>query len=101
MTDLARCALDIVRGEGPPIPASMTFRQIALLGVICDAAAPMKVRVLADRLGICKPVVTRANSRLGKLGFVQVRVDPTDRRDRIISPTATGRAARQALQVTS
>jgi len=81
-----RTTLACVQADGP----DLNQRQLAMLLVIYLEAPPHGVRQLADRLRVTKPVITRALDHLGKLGFVDRRRDPTDRRNVIISRTVAG-----------
>ncbi|WP_241213832.1 MarR family transcriptional regulator [Sphingomonas koreensis] len=76
----------------------MTARQIALLGILCDAPGPHRVRDLAKLLRVSKPVITRAVNRLGEhRAAVRLR-DPNDKRDLEVRATDRGRELRAALR---
>ncbi len=68
----------------------LTNRQMALVLVVGQEAAPHTVRGLAARLGVSKPVVTRALNSLSALGLVQRRRDENDKRSVFIDLTPDG-----------
>ncbi len=70
----------------------LTNRQMALLMVAGQEAGPHTVRGLAKRLGVSKPVVTRALNSLSSLGLVVRRRDERDRRSVLVELTADGEA---------
>lgn len=76
----------------------MTSRQIALLGILCDSPGPHRVRDLAKRLRVSKPVITRAVNRLSALRAAVRLREPRDKRDLEVRATDAGRALRNALQ---
>jgi DNA-binding MarR family transcriptional regulator len=51
---------------------------------------PHTVRGLAQKLGVTKPVITRALDAMGDLDLVSRRRDPADRRNVIIQRTVRG-----------
>jgi DNA-binding MarR family transcriptional regulator len=48
------------------------------------------VRGLAEKLGVTKPVVTRALDSMGRLGLVSRKRDPADRRNVLVQRTVEG-----------
>lgn len=68
----------------------LTNRQMALLLVVGREGGLHTVRGLAARLGVSKPVVTRALNSLTGLELVKRRVDERDRRSVFIDLTAEG-----------
>lgn len=84
--------LDLVRQGG-----DLSSRQIAILLTIYLETPPHTVRGLAKKLGVTKPVVTRALDTLGKLDFVSRRRDEADRRNVVIQRTVTGALAVERL----
>jgi len=68
-------------------------RQMAVLLTIYLEPLPHTVRGLAARLGVTKPVITRALDTLGKLELVSRRRDDADRRNMLIQRTARGAQA--------
>jgi DNA-binding MarR family transcriptional regulator len=68
----------------------LTNRQMALLLVVGREGGLHTVRGLAARLGVSKPVVTRALNSLTGLELVKRRIDERDRRSVFIDLTAEG-----------
>jgi DNA-binding MarR family transcriptional regulator len=68
----------------------LTNRQMALLLVVGREGGLHTVRGLAARLGVSKPVVTRALNSLTGLGLVLRRIDEHDRRSVFINLTPAG-----------
>lgn len=68
----------------------LTNRQMALLLVTGQEAGPHTVRGLAARLGVSKPVVTRALNSLSAIGLVARRRDEADRRSVFVDLTSRG-----------
>ncbi|HEX7874153.1 MAG TPA: helix-turn-helix domain-containing protein [Sphingobium sp.] len=79
-----------------PAYIDFTTRQLAILGLVLDAPQPPKVKELAARLNLVKPVVTRPITVLAKHGFVE-RQRGEDRRDCLIVPTIVGQLFRSAV----
>lgn len=75
-----------------------TARQNAMLGILCDEPGPHLTRVLAKRLGVARPVITRACNIFAEHGMIERRGDPDDGRNCIIVPTDHGRATRAAMK---
>ena len=70
--------------------ADLSLRQISILLTIYLEAPPHTVRDLARKLGVSKPVITRALDTMGKLEFVSRRRDGKDRRNVLIQRTVKG-----------
>jgi DNA-binding MarR family transcriptional regulator len=68
----------------------LTNRQMALLMVVGLEGGLHTVRGLAARLGVSKPVVTRALNSLSEIDVVRRRVDEHDRRSIFVDLTPTG-----------
>ena len=83
-----RALLRYVRSGQP----DLTNRQMALLLVVGLEDGLHTVRGLAARLGVSKPVVTRALNSLSGIDLVKRRVDERDRRSVFIDLTAEGEA---------
>jgi len=66
-----------------------TTRQMALL--LCLREGSATVRGLAERMGVSKPVVTRAVDRGVEDLYVERLPDPDDRRSVLVSLTVPGR----------
>lgn len=85
--------LDLVRDGNSDLSA----RQIAILLTIYLETPPHTVRGLAKKLGVTKPVITRALDSMGKLDLVSRRRDEADRRNVIIQRTVAGALAIERL----
>jgi DNA-binding MarR family transcriptional regulator len=48
------------------------------------------VRALATKLGVTKPVITRALDTMGRQGLVVRKRDPSDRRNVLVQRTVNG-----------
>ena len=83
-------ALDIVRDRGPKNHPDFTFRQMSVLMTIYLERPPHTVRAIAARLGVTKPVITRALDSLGAIDLVTRRRDEQDRRNVIVQRTVKG-----------
>lgn len=78
--------LHLVHGDEP----DLSTRQITLLLTVYLEAPPHTVRDLARKLGVSKPVITRALDSLGKLELLARRRDETDRRNVLVQRTVKG-----------
>lgn len=79
-------ALAMVR-DGEP---DLSVRQMSVLLTIYLEAPPHTVRDLAAKLGVTKPVITRALDTMGKLDLVSRRRDEKDRRNVLVQRTVKG-----------
>lgn len=68
----------------------LTNRQMALTLLVYLTPGPHTVRGLAERLGVSKPVITRALNTLGALGYLRRVRDESDRRNVFVAKTGTG-----------
>lgn len=68
----------------------LTMRQMAILLTIYLDPPPHTVRGLAARLGVTKPVVTRALDTMGALKLVSRHRDAADRRNVLVRRTVEG-----------
>jgi len=85
--------LDVVRdGE-----ADLTARQLTVLLTVYLEPPPHTVRGLAAKLGVTKPVITRALDTMGRLKLVTRRRDEKDRRNVLIQRTVEGALAVERL----
>ncbi len=87
---LHRIALSLVRETRPEGLADLSMRQLSVLLIIYLDPPPHTVRGLAAKLGVTKPVVTRALDSMGKAGLVSRRRDEADRRNVIVQRTVKG-----------
>ena len=82
--------LAMVRETKPDGLADFTHRQLAILLTVYLERPPHTVRGLAQKLGVTKPVVTRALDSMGKQAIIARRRDETDKRNVIIQRTVKG-----------
>lgn len=75
-----------VRDDAP----DLTLRQMAILLTIYLEPPPHTVRALAARLGVTKPVITRALDTMGAMKLVSRHRDEKDRRNVLIRRTVEG-----------
>lgn len=86
LTLLQTVSLSQVRDE----THDLTWRQMAILLTIYLETPPHTVRALATRLGVTKPVITRALDTMGTMGLVSRHRDPQDLRNVLIKRTVSG-----------
>jgi DNA-binding MarR family transcriptional regulator len=79
-------ALAMVKDDEP----DLSVRQMSILLTIYLEAPPHTVRDLARKLGVTKPVITRALDSMGKLELVSRRRDEKDRRNVLVQRTVKG-----------
>lgn len=89
-------ALSRVRGQ----VGDLTERQMLILLTIYLETPPHTVRGLAAKLGVTKPVITRALDTMGSMGLVSRKRDEADRRNVIIQRTVDGALYVEALAET-
>ena len=78
--------LSDVRDDAP----DLTMRQMAILLTVYLDAPPHTVRGLAAKLGVTKPVITRALDTMGALKLVSRHRDEKDRRNVLVRRTVEG-----------
>lgn len=79
-------ALAMVKDDEP----DLSVRQMSILLTIYLEAPPHTVRDLAAKLGVTKPVITRALDSMGKLDLVSRRRDEKDKRNVLVQRTVKG-----------
>jgi len=79
-------SLSLVKDDEP----DLSVRQLTLLIAIYMEPQPHTVRALAARLGVTKPVITRALDTMGRQGLVARKRDPKDRRNVLVQRTVDG-----------
>jgi DNA-binding MarR family transcriptional regulator len=79
-------ALAMVRDDEP----DLSVRQISILLTVYLEAPPHTVRDLARKLGVTKPVITRALDTMGKLELVDRKRDEKDKRNVLVQRTVKG-----------
>jgi DNA-binding MarR family transcriptional regulator len=72
--------------------AGISFTQLKCLGLLGDAGEPVSLGVLADEIGLSLPAVSRAVDGLAQRGELKREEDPGDRRSKLLTVTARGRA---------
>ena len=82
--------LAMVRETKPDGLADFTHRQLAILLTVYLERPPHTVRGLAHKLGVTKPVITRALESMGKQALIARRRDEADKRNVIIQRTVKG-----------
>ncbi len=82
--------LAMVRETKPDGMADFTHRQLAILLTVYLERPPHTVRGLALKLGVTKPVITRALDAMGKQEIIARRRDEADKRNVIIQRTVKG-----------
>ncbi len=75
----------------------LTNRQMAVLLTVYLEPPPHTVRGLARKLGVTKPVITRALDTMGRLGLLSRKRDDTDRRNVLVHRTLEGALAVERL----
>jgi DNA-binding MarR family transcriptional regulator len=73
--------------DGEP---DLSARQLTVLLTVYLEPPPHTVRGLAKKLGVTKPVITRALDTMGRIGVLSRRRDETDRRNVIVQRTVKG-----------
>jgi DNA-binding MarR family transcriptional regulator len=75
----------------------LTNRQMAVLLTVYLEPPPHTVRGLAQKLGVTKPVITRALDTMGRLGLLTRKRDELDRRNVLVHRTLVGALAVERL----
>jgi DNA-binding MarR family transcriptional regulator len=73
--------------DGEP---DLSARQLTVLLTIYLEPPPHTVRGLAAKLGVTKPVITRALDTMGRIGLLSRRRDDADRRNVVVQRTVKG-----------
>ena len=84
---------DLVRDDH----LDLTARQLAVLLTVYLEPPPHTVRGLARKLGVTKPVITRALDTMGRAGLVTRKRDEADRRNVLVHRTVDGALAVERL----
>ena len=72
--------------------AGISFTQLKCLGLLSGAEAPLSLGGLSEDLGMSLAAVSRAVDGLVQRGDVKRQEDPSDRRSKLVTVTARGRA---------
>jgi len=78
-------------------PYGLTPAQGRMLGVLADTRQPLRMKDLADILGVVPRAVTPQVDALEQAGLVRRRADPGNRRSTFIVLTEDGASVREAL----
>ena len=73
--------------DGEP---DLSARQLTILLTVYLEPPPHTVRGLAAKLGVTKPVITRALDTMGRIGLLSRRRDDADRRNVVVQRTVKG-----------
>ena len=87
---LHELSLGLVRESKPEGMPDFTLRQLAILLTVYLESPPHTVRGLAKKLGVTKPVITRALDSMGKQDIIARRRDDADKRNVIVQRTVKG-----------
>jgi DNA-binding MarR family transcriptional regulator len=72
--------------------AGISFSQLKCLGLLSNADAPLSLGALSEDLGLSLAAVSRAVDGLVQRGEVKRQEDPSDRRSKLVTVSARGRA---------
>ena len=72
--------------------AGISFSQLKCLGLLSNAEASVSLGSLSEDLGLSLAAVSRAVDGLVQRGDVKRQEDPADRRSKLVTLTARGRA---------
>jgi DNA-binding MarR family transcriptional regulator len=75
----------------------ISFTQLKCLGMLSDADEPISLGALSEEIGLSPAAVSRAVDGLVQRGEVKRQEDPSDRRSRLLTVTARGRATYERL----
>jgi DNA-binding MarR family transcriptional regulator len=81
---------DVTLAQVRAAEPDLSTRQMTVLITIYLEPQPHTVRALAAKLGVTKPVITRALDTMGRLGLVSRKRDPADRRNVLVQRTVGG-----------
>jgi DNA-binding MarR family transcriptional regulator len=77
--------------------AGINVTQLKCLGLLSDAGEPVPLGRLSDEIGLSLPALSRAVDGLVQRGEVKRQEDPSDRRSKLVSLTAKGRATYERI----
>lgn len=91
---------DKIRQTGDATFASygLTGPQVGYISLIMDAGGAMPQNALEKAAGVSHPTVVGIVTRLREKGYVDIEIDPKDRRKRIIRATEKARVVNQDIQ---
>jgi len=77
--------------------AGISFSQLKCLGLLSEADAPLSLGGLSEETGLSLPAISRGIDGLVQRGEVKRTEDPSDRRSKLLTVTARGRATYERL----
>jgi DNA-binding MarR family transcriptional regulator len=77
--------------------AGISFTQLKCLARLSEADEPVSLGALSDEIGLSLPALSRAVDGLVKRGEVKRQEDPSDRRSKLVSVSAKGRATYERI----
>lgn len=77
--------------------AGISFTQLKCLGLLADAREPLSLGRLSEQIGLSLPAVSRAVDGLVRRGEIKRAEDPSDRRSKLVSVSARGRATYERI----
>jgi DNA-binding MarR family transcriptional regulator len=77
--------------------AGISFSQLKCLGLLADADEKASLGALSEATGLSLPAISRAIDGLVQRGEVKRTEDPNDRRSKLLTVTARGRATYERL----
>ena len=75
----------------------ISFSQLKCLGLLSSADTPMSLGALSEDIGLSLAAVSRAVDGLVQRGEVKRQEDPSDRRSKLVTVTARGRATYERI----
>jgi DNA-binding MarR family transcriptional regulator len=72
--------------------AGISFSQLKCLGLLSNADPPLSLGALSEEIGLSLAAVSRAVDGLVQRGEVKRQEDPSDRRSKLVTLSARGRA---------
>jgi DNA-binding MarR family transcriptional regulator len=72
--------------------AGISFSQLKCLGLLSNADAPLSLGALSEEIGLSLAAVSRAVDGLVQRGELRRQEDPSDRRSKLVTVSARGRA---------
>jgi DNA-binding MarR family transcriptional regulator len=77
--------------------AGISFSQLKCLGLLAEAEEQLSLGALSEATGLSLPAISRAIDGLVQRGEVKRAEDPNDRRSKLLTVTARGRATYERL----
>jgi DNA-binding MarR family transcriptional regulator len=77
--------------------AGISFSQLKCLGVLSNADSPLPLGALSEEIGLSLAAVSRAVDGLVQRGEVKRQEDPGDRRCKLVTVSARGRATYERI----